>query len=160
MKVTSIETPRVVGVAAVIPPIAQPVPHAVEAGEGGDKTEIELAAMRVVMDYEREQGREPVDVSKTGVGYDIKSTGEDGEVRYIEVKGHAAAGDITLYYTEWNMANRMRQEFYIYEVNNALSTAELWITRDPVGKGIDPEERVVEYRILSEQLQVVAERAK
>ncbi len=58
------------------------------------------------------------------------------------------------------MANRMRQEFYIYEVNNALSTPELWITRDPVGKGIEPEERVVEYRILSEQLQVVAERAK
>ena len=158
-KVTSIETPRVVGVAAVIPPVATPIPAVVEQGEGGDKTEIELAAMRHVAEYERAHGREPVDVSKTGVGYDIKSTGNDGDVRYIEVKGHATTGDITLYYTEWSMANRMRQEFYIYEVNHALNAPELWITRDPVGKGIEPEEKVVEYRIVAEQLQVVAERA-
>ena len=60
-------------------------------------------------------------MSKTGVGYDVRSEAPDGAVRYIEVKGHAATGDVTLYYTEWQMAHRMRQEFFIYEVNYALT---------------------------------------
>ena len=42
---------------------------------------------------------------------------------------------MVLYYTEWQMANRMREEFYIYEVNHALTEPGLWITQDPVGKG-------------------------
>ena len=137
-KVTSIQTPRVVGVAAVIP---GPVPRAMEQGRGGDNTSIEMAAMKVAMNYERNQGRIPRDVSKTGVGYDIRSEGPDGEVRYIEVKGHASTGDVILYYTEWQMAHRMRREFFIYEVNHALTNPELWITQDPVGQGIEPTER-------------------
>ena len=153
-KVTSIQTPRVVGVAAVV---LGPVPRVVEEGRsGGDNTTIEMAAMKVAMDHERLYGREPVDVSKTGVGYDVRSTGSKDEVRYIEVKGHATRGDVTLYYTEWQMAHRMRSEFYIYEVDHALTEPELKIIRDPVGQGIDPDERVVEYRIPFSQLGRVA----
>jgi superfamily II DNA or RNA helicase len=156
-RVTSIQTPRVVGVAAVIP---GPVPRAKEVGPaGGDKSAVETAAMRVALEYERSQGRNPVDVSKTGVGYDIRSEASDGEVRYIEVKGHATTGDVTLYYTEWQMAHRMREEFFIYEVDCALSDPQLWITRDPVGKGIEPIERVVEYIIRADELDRVAEAA-
>lgn len=158
-RVTMIKTPRVVGVAAVIPDISKPLPKVVEDGQGSDKTAIERAAMRVAMDYERAAGREPVDVSKTGVGYDVRSEGPNGEVRYFEVKGHVTTGDVTLYYTEWQTANRMRQEFFIYEVNYALTAPELWITRDPVGRGIEPEEKVVEYRIRAAQLGAIAERA-
>ena len=153
-RVTSIQTPRVVGVAAVIP---GPVPRVMEEGRGGDNTAVESAAMRVAMDHERERGRKPQDVSKTGVGYDVRSEGAKGEVRYIEVKGHATTGDVTLYYTEWQMAHRMRQEFFIYEVNHALTNPELWITQDPVGQGIEPTERVVEYHIPAVQLKKVAE---
>ena len=109
-RVTSIRTPRVVGVAAVIP---GPVPRVREEGLGGDNRTVELAAMRVAMDYETSQGRTPRDVSKTGVGCDIKSEGPDGEVRYLEVKGHGTTGGVTLYYTEWQLAHRMREEFYI-----------------------------------------------
>ena len=154
-KVTSIQTPRVVGVAAVIP---GPVPRVIEEGRsGGDNTNIELAAMKVAMDHEVAHGRIPVDVSKTGVGYDIRSEGVVGDVRYIEVKGHAATGGVVLYYTEWQMAHRMRREFFIYEVNHALTNPELWITQDPVGQGIEPTERVVEYPIPAAQLKEVAE---
>ena len=152
-RVTSIQTPRVVGVAAVIP---GPVPRVMEEGRGGDNTTVEMAAMRVAMDYERLQGRAPQDVSKTGVGYDVRSEAPDGDVRYIEVKGHAATGDVTLYYTEWQMAHRMRQEFFIYEVNHALTYPELWITQDPVGKGVEPNERIVEYHISAAQMKRVA----
>lgn len=142
----TLETPRVVGVAAVLP---APVPHVVEhSGGGGDQSAIELAAMKVVMDYETSQHRTPADVSKTGCGYDIKSVGADlSDVRYIEVKGHATTGDVSLYYTEWQMANRMRQEFFIYEVEHALAKPALRIVRDPVGCGITPEAKTVQYLI-------------
>src|SRR5207253_473668 len=123
---------------------------------GGDKTPSELAAMKVAMDYERADGREPVDVSKTGVGYDIRSEGLDGQVRYIEAKGRAAEATVTLYYTEWQTASRMREEFFIYYVTDPLKTPKLWIIQDPVGRGLEPEERVVEYRFEADQLLAVA----
>ena len=49
-RVTSIETAKVVGVAAVIP---GPLPRVMEEGRGGDNTTVEMAAMRVAIDYER-----------------------------------------------------------------------------------------------------------
>ena len=153
-RVTSIRTPRIAGVAAVIP---GPVPRVREEGRGGDNTTVEMAAMRVAMEYERAQGRAPKDVSKTGVGCDIRSERPDGSVRYIEVKGHVATGNVTLYYTEWQLAHRMRDEFFIYEVDHALTEPKLWITQDPVGKGIQATERVVEYHIDSEKLRSVAQ---
>ena len=152
-RVTSIQTPRVVGVAAVVP---GPVPRAVEQGLGGDNTVVEMAAMVAVMEYEMAQGREPTDVSRLGVGYDIKSEGPDQRVRYIEVKGHGTTGGVMLYYTEWLMAHRMREEFFIYEVNHATTKPEIWITQDPVGKGIEPTERVVEYHITADQMKAVS----
>ena len=72
------------------------------------------------------------------------------------MKGHAATGGVTLYYTEWQMAHRMRDEFFIYEVDHALTEPELWITQDPVGKGVKATERVVEYRIEPGKLREVA----
>ena len=152
-KVASIQTPHVVGVAAVVP---GPVPRVMEEGRGGDKTTVEMAAMNVAMEHERLQGRTLADVSRTGVGYDVRSEEPSGEVRYIEVKGHTTTGSVVLYYTEWQMAHRMRDEFFIYEVNYALTNPELWITQDPVGMGIEPTERVVEYHIPAKQLSRVA----
>ena len=155
-KVTAVQTPRIVGVAAVIP---GPVPKVMEEGGGGDNTDVEMAAMKVAMDHEQANGRTPVDVSKTGVGCDIRSTAPDGSVRYIEVKGHAASGDITLYYTEWQLAHRMGEEFFIYEVDHALTEPTLRIVQDPVGKGVKAVERVTEYRIKAANLRAVAESA-
>ncbi|MBI2919084.1 MAG: DUF3883 domain-containing protein [Chloroflexi bacterium] len=50
-------------------------------------------------------------------------------MRYVEVKGHVATGDVILYYTEWQMANRMREEYFIYQVMNALVQPELWMVQ-------------------------------
>lgn len=144
-RTTMLDTPRVVGVAAILP---GPIPAAWEKGQGGDKSAIELAAMAFVETYELACGRTPEDVSKRGFGYDIKSVVPDGSVRYIEVKAHTAGGDANLYYTEFKMAHRMRQEFFIYEVTQVLSdTPRLRILQDPVGKGVTMVEKVVEYRI-------------
>jgi superfamily II DNA or RNA helicase len=152
---TVIQTPRVIGVAAVIP---GPVPKVMEtAGNlGGDMSALDKAAMDYVMQWERDHNRQPEDVHKTGVGYDIKSTGPGGEVRYIEVKGHNTTGDVRLYYTEWQTAHRMRDEFYIYEVDHVLAAPSLRITQDPVGKGLQPAELVVEYLIKAEDIGAVS----
>ena len=154
-RVAAIQSPRVVGIAAVVP---GPVPKVIEEGGGGDKTATELAAMAFAMSYERAEGREPRDVSKTGVGYDVRSESDDGAIRYIEVKGHATTSDeITLYYTEWHTAHRMREEFFIYDVDYALTEPRLAITQDPVGMGIQATERVVEYRIKTSDLRAAGQ---
>jgi hypothetical protein len=153
--VLSIATPQVVGVAAVLL-VDLPRPAA-WAQSGGDRSAVERAAMQVALEHEQAAGRQPVDVSREGVGYDIRSTGPAGEVRYIEVKGHMVTGDVTLYYTEWQTAHRMRDEFYIYIVDHALSVPNLWIVRDPVGHGVEARELTVQYHIRDEQLRALAE---
>ena len=76
------------------------------------------------------------------------------------MKVHASTGDVTLYYTQWQMAHRMRREFFIYEVNYALTNPDLWITQDQVGQGIEPTEKVVEYHIPATQMKKVAKAGK
>jgi hypothetical protein len=49
---------------------------------------IEEAAMAAVMDYERQNGYAPLDVSKANLGWDIESrVPGTGKLRFIEVKG-------------------------------------------------------------------------
>ncbi|MCY4023568.1 MAG: helicase-related protein [Anaerolineaceae bacterium] len=62
------------------------------------RREIELAAMKAIMEAERELGNEPQDVSASKRGYDIESVPKGhGPLRLIEVKGRRAdAGEVTL----------------------------------------------------------------
>ena len=55
------------------------------------------------------------------------------------------------------MAHKMGEEFFIYEVENALTEPQLRIVQDPVGKGIEPVGRVVEYYLHAEQLRAAVE---
>src|SRR5438445_9305402 len=47
--------------------------------------EVERLGMEIAMRYERNERREPEDVSKENLGFDIRSKGGDGRVRYVEV---------------------------------------------------------------------------
>ena len=75
----------------------------------------EQKAMKIVMKYERKQGREPKDVSRTRCGYDIKS----GK-RCIEVKGKAQEGRvpqwISLYKRVISKLGKKVMNYYIYIV--------------------------------------------
>jgi hypothetical protein len=62
-----------------------------------------------------------------------------------------------MYYTEWQMANRLRSEYFLYEVNDAFAEPKLRIIPDPVGKGIKPVEKVVEYHIDAAQITAIAQ---
>ena len=86
--------------------------------------------MRAAMDYERQQGREPRDVSAQFLGYDIVSHGPQG-TRYIEVKAFATTGSLELTPHEWQMAQRLQNAYWLYVVENALTEAKLHTIQNP-----------------------------
>ena len=84
--------------------------------------------MALAMQFEREDGWTPADVSAAhdGSGFDIRSVRHtpsgDIEVRRIEVKGRSTAtGDVGLYRTEWYAAERWGPGFWLYVVYQATS---------------------------------------
>ena len=91
--------PVITGGALVIPKglLYQLMPHETpDLFSQGDKKATEMAAMKAVMEIEKELGYTPKDVSATKCGYDVESfvpealRGPDGNVlRFVEVKGRA-----------------------------------------------------------------------
>lgn len=103
-----------------------------EAERGGlspqERAQIEAAAIRCVLDWERSHGRNPKDMNegKSGnKGFDVLSNTKDGKVeRYIEVKGvkgfwSGRGVDITP--AQFNFAMSQGRQAWLYIVENALS---------------------------------------
>ena len=80
--------------------------------------ETEAAAMRLVMETERAQGRQVYDVSAMNLGYDITSLDlASGELRLIEVKGlGASTGTVLLTPNERRVAEDRRDCYWLYVV--------------------------------------------
>jgi len=97
----------------------------------------EQAAMDLVMEYERQRGWEPEDVSHLKLGFDIRSLGpadETGrrEVRRIEVKGRRRGQPIRLTVNEWLKARQLGPTYWLYVVWNPTEpNAELVTIQDP-----------------------------
>jgi hypothetical protein len=89
--------------------------------------ETEAVAMRVVMEYERAQGRQVYDVHEENLGYDITSIDLDsGELRLIEVKGLAGAkGTILLTPNERRVAEDRRDCYWLYIVTHCATEPKL-----------------------------------
>ena len=109
--------------------------------------EIERIGMEVAMRYEREYGRVPEDVSTDNLGFDLRSTGNDGVKRYIEVKARAGVGAIALTQNEWWKALRFGDDYFLYVVMNAANDPELIIVRNPA-ENLKPEEMVEMVRYI------------
>ena len=73
----------------LLPP-AQPGDAAADAVSAEARKKMELLAMQMVMEAEKQLGNEPRDVSAEKCGYDIESKVADGKLRFIEVKGRVA----------------------------------------------------------------------
>jgi len=134
--------PKVLGVVQVLP-----MPKKTETTEADEK--IERIGMEMAMSYEREHGRHPEDVSNLNMGYDIRSEDEHGNVRYIEFKARSRTGAIILTANEWFMAKRLKDEYWLYIVENAASDRpELHTIQNPASR-FRPEEvmGVVRYVI-------------
>jgi superfamily II DNA or RNA helicase len=120
-------TPKILGVARVFP-------HPAADQSMRSDAEIEAIGMQVALQYEREHGRNPEDVSAHNLGYDIRSTSPSGEVRYIEVKARATTGAIVLTPNEWLMAQRFGEEYWLYIVEHAASNPQLHTIQNPAAK--------------------------
>jgi len=143
--------PRILGAVRVVPG----KPH---TDMVSDKN-IEVIGMNVAMEYERKQGRTPEDVSSQDLGYDIRSQDEKGNYRYIEVKARARMGAVALTPNEWLMAQRFKEEYWIYVVVNAANSPELYLIQDPFAK-LEPNKVVDIVRYVVKNWKEKAEMAK
>jgi len=89
--------------------------------------ETEAAAMQVVIDYEKAQGRLVYDVHDKNLGYDITSLDlNSGELRLIEVKGLAeSTGTILLTPNERRVAEDRRDCYWLYVVTDCATEPQL-----------------------------------
>ncbi len=126
----SISMPELLTVIRVIP----------DRNEMVESEEIERIGMEIAMEYERQHGRTPEDVSKENLGFDIRSKGS-GEIRYIEVKARAGEGEIALTPNEWFKAKRFKDQYFLYVIANAMADPTLYIIRNPA-ENLTPEEKV------------------
>lgn len=76
--------------------------------------EVERIAMEVAMQYERSRGWNPVDVSRDGEHYDIRSESPTGDKRYIEVKGRAESGPVILTGPELDKLRQLADRAWLY----------------------------------------------
>ncbi|NLJ50369.1 MAG: DUF3883 domain-containing protein, partial [Candidatus Atribacteria bacterium] len=139
-KTLSIMTPRFVGILRIKPKNPQDKSMASDSA-------IEKIGMDFVMDYERQSGRTPEDVSAKNLGFDIRSQDKSGTIRYIEVKTRANRGEVALTQNEWFKARRFGSEYYIYVVYQASSVTELYIIQNPA-ESIYPEEKIETVRYI------------
>ena len=126
----SMSAPRVLGVAGVIPADqAEPSAKTQPAMRRDDA--VERAAIDFVMRHERENGRQPQDRSPEKKPFDISSVDENGETRYIEVKGRAGVGAVELTENEWRAAENMGEAYWLYIVSNSIKEPQLTKIQDP-----------------------------
>ena len=129
----TLSTPHFLGAVRVVP--------AAGADEMVTDPQVEQVGMEVTMQYERQQGWRPEDVSKENLGFDVRSTAPDGHKRYIEVKARAGMGPVALTQNEWFKAKRFQDEYYLYAVLNASKTPVLYRVKNPAAL-LKPEEQV------------------
>jgi superfamily II DNA or RNA helicase len=149
----TLTTPAVVGTALILPLPIKPGETSPRRDE-----EIERIAMEVAMACERQAGRRPEDVSQENLGFDIRSWGQDGSIRYIEVKGRAGIGAVWLTPNEWQIAQRFAQGYWLYIVVNATTDPQLKRIEDPVHTlRLVEEKEIVRYIVSVESWQEAAE---
>lgn len=93
--------------------------------------ETEDTAMKVVMEYEKAQGRQVYDVHEKNLGYDVTSLDlNSGELRLIEVRGLTeATGTILLTPNDRRVADDRRDCYWLYIVTNCATVP---IMQEPV----------------------------
>ena len=121
--------------------------------------EIEQIAIRAVTAHEEARGWQVESVEKDNRGFDLISRRphpEDPqtaiEVRFIEVKGRAAVGEIALSTNEYKTAERLKKDYWLYAVFNCVSTPEIHTIQDPVRLHWQPITMVNHYRAESQAI--------
>jgi len=116
--------------------------------------EVERIAVQAVTAHEEAQGRKVESVEAQSRGFDLISRRphpEDPataiEVRFIEVKGRAAVGEVALTANEYKTAQRLGNDYWLYVVFNCGSTPEVHAIRNPARLGWKPIVKVEHYAV-------------
>ncbi|RJX26495.1 MAG: DUF3883 domain-containing protein [Dethiobacter sp.] len=121
--------------------------------------EIEKIAVQTAMDYERARSWQPESVEKENRGFDLisrKPHPEDPqtavEVRFIEVKGRAAVGEVALTANEYKTAERLKKDYWLYVVFNCATDPEIHTIQDPTRLGWMPLVKIEHYYLNAERI--------
>ena len=116
--------------------------------------EIERIAVQAVIAYEKAQGRTVESVEAQNRGFDLISRRPHPEdpataidVRFIEVKGRSAVGEIALTSNEYKTAERLKGDYWLYAVFNCGGTPAVHAIRDPARLGWKPIVKVEHYSV-------------
>jgi len=121
--------------------------------EANIRREVEHAGMQAVLRHEHkrassDQDKEKiVDVSERDAGYDIESFD-----RLIEVKSFRTSGAAKLTSHEWETAQRLKDDYWLYIVENAFDNPIIHAFQNPYEKFKDKVriEEVIDYRYIIE----------
>ena len=116
--------------------------------------EIERIAVEAVIAMEEARGWQVESVESENRGFDLISRKPHPEdlqtaiaVRFIEVKGRSAIGEVALTTNEYKTAQRLGKDYWLYVVFNCASTPEVHIIQDPIRLGWKPITQVEHYRL-------------
>ena len=120
-----------------------------------EKLITERAGIKEVIKLERKRAggdKEKIkkikDVSAKFKGYDVESFD-----RVIEVKSFRATGPVVFTPHEWRTASRMRETYWLYVVENALTEPKITCIQDPAERFKNKVKivRIVDYRYVIEE---------
>lgn len=114
----------------------------------------ERLAVDAVIAYEEARGWQVESVEQDDRGFDLisrKPHPEDPktaiEIRFIEVKGRAAIGEVWLSTNEYKTAQRLKRDYWLYAVFSCAAQPEIHTVQDPARLGWEPVTKVEHYRI-------------
>ncbi|MBP6738382.1 MAG: DUF3883 domain-containing protein [Leptospiraceae bacterium] len=121
--------------------------------------EIEKIAVDAVIAFENARGFNVQSVEKDNRGFDLISRlphPEDKEstkeVRFIEVKGRSAIGEIALTANEYRTSQRLQNDYYLYVVYNCATKPEIHIIQNPAKMGWQPVTIIEHYHVKAEEI--------
>jgi superfamily II DNA or RNA helicase len=121
--------------------------------------EIERIAIQAVIAHEEAQGRIVQSVEADNRGFDLISRlphPEDPQtaldVRFIEVKGRSATGDIALTANEYKTAQRLKKDYWLYVVFHCETKPSISILRDPGLLEWQPIIKVEHYKLRTDSV--------
>jgi superfamily II DNA or RNA helicase len=129
--------------------------------------EIERTAIRAVSDYESSRGWQVESVENQMRGFDLISrkpgfsypgsngkhvTNSNRERRFIEVKGRAYRGPISLSANEYSAAQRLSRNYWLYVVFNCASSPEVLAIQDPARLNWKPLSKIEQYQVAASDI--------
>ncbi len=121
--------------------------------------EVERIAVETVMAYQAALRWQVESVERDNRGFDLisrKPHPEDPqtaiEMRFIEVKGRAAIGEVALTTNEYKTAERLKQDYWLYVVFNCASAPEVYPIQEPTRLGWEPLVKIEHYCIAAAAL--------